>query len=1109
MGESDHVARNKIFTQRSCTPSTNVRVFNRLPPYNDLHTFDKTGANTDNFHIVGNSKFSILQNFATYASIIKVVIAEKYPVSIKSTLFIHRLRFNKRNLINITNIYNTVLKTILKMSLSTLNKNDGLRPKLTLSNLNFGKKQTPKPVMNALNDWSEVVKVKNATRTKSNSTTVNTVPRTMPTDEASKTPKRNNRSPMPPFIHRCTTTVKIAPKIEGIKDNVNTHFLLAALLRGFQMVDPTAYLGTTYYTPNSHDAIVSAADIPKDVSKLSNYVEDDHYTNNKTFVCRIFLHSNTPLNRIKSHPVLSSWLRIEKILLERNILQTTKPVNIGFLINIIPTHDNVEIYEERLRRAVGDCTPVFQSIPKSIFVESTRCAILMIMGHPDDIDDLIFAFQPLLTSDDFCYSPWNQFMTLTDAKKRTIIHKQLSFCTTYRSLFIPGFHDNIESTPMWYEATDTHANNQESINITNNPVTDGGNITITDAEMEKSKTAFDKHVDEHLMDPNTQFDEGEDLDTHMYDDSIPVHDEVDLLPPELAVPNKDEVPVARMDGKFNLTTITIGEYMTNKFRAGDGNIIFDYVYPSVKGTREVLVTIPHYLEALSLQKVILAELSRVMNDEAINTIFVSPDEVKHHASISSPWTTFELQHQITDYGSLTKKERQKELLKLRRKRQRSNRRLRENGNYNSNNNNHPLSRSTDTSSSTHNNTMKSTNTTIDTTIHSQGTTTYAPQVIHNIPNRHTTTPLSSVSLLSTPRHESDYSSAIIAMQKQIADLLIETNKKSTKNLIIDETSINQATQIELGKLQETISKNVESMDLKILSLQQKLDENTIATTAEFKKNEDKAQLIFQSIQKTQIDSENTLLSKLSELNTDNLTIHALLKYQIDKATERDALDREDRARNRVRDDHIDMFLTRTMTSPNTIFSPPSVFNSSIQNIDAITNTKLLTKEDNLTDHDTQPCNMQAEEALCSADPKCKDNILEYDEETEAEIVNEIFLHTQASIQSTPQSKTNVNVSSIYDINDNNKLHSENEDDPNTVYNSPPRKLIGIQTDSCQEGNSIRKINQHPKTTQESTVAFLYKDCVHPTSTAQVCNNDIGMKLRSRSVVRQTLATGQQ
>jgi hypothetical protein len=85
-----------------------------------------------------------------------------------------------------------------------------------------------------------------------------------------------------------------------------------------------------------------------------------------------------------------------------------------------------------------------------------------------------------------------------------------------------------------------------------------------------------------------------------------------------------------------LLTTTVTSYLKNYIKDGEDNKIFDYVFPPINGTREVIVKKENLTAAIEFIKVCHGALARNINDEAIHKVFEDP--VNEFTSITStPW----------------------------------------------------------------------------------------------------------------------------------------------------------------------------------------------------------------------------------------------------------------------------------------------------------------------------------------------------------------------------------------------------------------------------------------------------------------------------------------
>jgi hypothetical protein len=93
--------------------------------------------------------------------------------------------------------------------------------------------------------------------------------------------------------------------------------------------------------------------------------------------------------------------------------------------------------------------------------------------------------------------------------------------------------------------------------------------------------------------------------------------------------------------------IGVTEYMTKFIKTGKGKNLFEYVYPPINGTREIIVLHEHVTEALSYLRNGHGELVRNMNEAAIAMIFSDTEMVKLQME-NRPWAPFKYTNDIPE-----------------------------------------------------------------------------------------------------------------------------------------------------------------------------------------------------------------------------------------------------------------------------------------------------------------------------------------------------------------------------------------------------------------------------------------------------------------------------
>lgn len=88
-----------------------------------------------------------------------------------------------------------------------------------------------------------------------------------------------------------------------------------------------------------------------------------------------------------------------------------------------------------------------------------------------------------------------------------------------------------------------------------------------------------------------------------------------------------------------LEKIGVTEYLSTRIKTGKGKLMFHFVYPPIKGVREVTVFHEHVTEALTFIKCSIGEMARIMNKLAIEHVFKDPVDAARRAE-NKPWQAF-------------------------------------------------------------------------------------------------------------------------------------------------------------------------------------------------------------------------------------------------------------------------------------------------------------------------------------------------------------------------------------------------------------------------------------------------------------------------------------
>jgi hypothetical protein len=83
----------------------------------------------------------------------------------------------------------------------------------------------------------------------------------------------------------------------------------------------------------------------------------------------------------------------------------------------------------------------------------------------------------------------------------------------------------------------------------------------------------------------------------------------------------------------------VSDFLRNNVKSASGGKLFEYVYPPIQGTREVMVTWENYSDASAYILVGQGELAREMNPRAIRKVFEHPADAQK-ASMNSKWQPY-------------------------------------------------------------------------------------------------------------------------------------------------------------------------------------------------------------------------------------------------------------------------------------------------------------------------------------------------------------------------------------------------------------------------------------------------------------------------------------
>jgi hypothetical protein len=133
----------------------------------------------------------------------------------------------------------------------------------------------------------------------------------------------------------------------------------AAILNAMQHVHPDTYIGPLE-NEMEEQMIYQVDDIPLQEGATKLYLATPINTKQKTFVGKIYMHTNHTFQEYQQNPILTEYMKKENIILDINDLDDINPITIGFLENCIPRYETLDIQTKRLQALLPISAPKIQ-----------------------------------------------------------------------------------------------------------------------------------------------------------------------------------------------------------------------------------------------------------------------------------------------------------------------------------------------------------------------------------------------------------------------------------------------------------------------------------------------------------------------------------------------------------------------------------------------------------------------------------------------------------------------------------------------------------------------------------------------------------------------------
>jgi hypothetical protein len=207
-----------------------------------------------------------------------------------------------------------------------------------------------------------------------------------------------------------------------------------------------------HIVPNSEiKAIDDEYPAQTDPKKLYDLDDDEvnryvwiHPTSSDSFRCSFKLSTDKELKDFKINKTFLSWLKQERIQLDRTYLLGQDSTRIGFFVGTETRGDLLDLLEKRVRNRFPTLYKwqfdIHTSWIRSSNDVSTRVAMLR---TPKILEtDMVREFNRLFNhGKTITFVPWNDYLDLSDAHKNKIVKDQVNFQNEFRTLSFHGFQD--------------------------------------------------------------------------------------------------------------------------------------------------------------------------------------------------------------------------------------------------------------------------------------------------------------------------------------------------------------------------------------------------------------------------------------------------------------------------------------------------------------------------------------------------------------------------------------------------------------------------------------------------------------------------------------------
>jgi hypothetical protein len=258
--------------------------------------------------------------------------------------------------------------------------------------------------------------------------------------KSSLTPKPKHPAASVPKLTYCVSP-GLTPPANVENPMIITARLLSKVLASLQFVVPNSQI-------NPIDDDESPQNDPK---TLFNMSDDEvskylwtHKTKSDTFRCSFKLSTDQELKSFKQDPTFLTWLKTEKIQLDKTYLLGQDSTRIGFMIGTETNGEFVDLLEKRVRNRFSTAWKWQFDLHTAWIKSKDDVSVKVTMFRAPKIleTEITKEFHNLFNyGRTITFYPWNDFIDLSDEQKHKIVKEQLSYQSDFRTVSFFGFQD--------------------------------------------------------------------------------------------------------------------------------------------------------------------------------------------------------------------------------------------------------------------------------------------------------------------------------------------------------------------------------------------------------------------------------------------------------------------------------------------------------------------------------------------------------------------------------------------------------------------------------------------------------------------------------------------